>query len=65
MQSLDDHQESLANADVLVRAYPCTTCKAIESVVDECENGIYYGICTICKTKYLDPDWDAMGKDVI
>jgi transcription elongation factor Elf1 len=64
MQSLDDHLERLANADVLVRAYNCVHCKATESVVEKWDKGSLIGVCDKCKAMYLDPDWDAMGKEL-
>lgn len=63
MHGLGDHRETLANADVIVRAYDCTHCKTTESVVERSENGIEFGECELCHTKYLPPDWDAMGKE--
>ena len=65
MHSLDDHLENRANADVVVRAYNCVHCKAEESVVETWDKGNLIGVCDKCKAMYLDPDWDAMGKDVI
>ena len=49
---------------LVARDDDCTHCKATETVVTIRSNGIEYGFCTKCKTRYLPPDWDSAGKEL-
>lgn len=58
-----ERQREYATGQLVARDDDCTHCKATETVVMLHSNGIDYGECTECKTRYLPPDWDAMGKE--
>lgn len=58
-----EQQREEQTGQLVARDDDCTHCKATETVVTKLSKGVEFGECTECHTRYLPPDWDAMGKE--
>ncbi len=49
----------------LVVEYNCHACGGEMTVIETWQSGNLIGECVSCGKHYVDPDWDAMGKEIV